>query len=116
MFSRAIPPQPKGAKPDSETFRIWFEQVRNAVPSVQTFSQQLIPVAVPDGGNEQSFFVKGLITTDIITINKPTYQAGLGIGNVRVSATNTLNVQYTNKTGSPITPATENYLICAVRL
>lgn len=57
-----------------------------------------------------------LATTDLCYINKPTSQAGLGVGNIRVSASNTAQVTMSNFTGGSITPtATENYSIVALR-
>ena len=53
---------------------------------------------------EQTFTVNGLLPTDMVCINKPTAQAGLGIVGVRVSAANTLAITFSNNTGSSITP------------
>jgi hypothetical protein len=44
-------------------------------------------------------------------VNKASHQVGLSIGNVRVSAANTLAIQFVNTTGSPIVPASEQYII-----
>ena len=55
-------------------------------------------------------------TTDLLYVNKPTAQAGLGYGNVRVSASNTAQLTMSNFTGSSITPtSSENYSIVALR-
>jgi hypothetical protein len=65
---------------------------------------------------EQTFTVPGLKTTDIITVNKPTAQAGLGIVGVRVSAADTLAITFSNNTASGITPtASEAYLLWVIR-
>lgn len=53
---------------------------------------------------EQTFTVPGLRTTDIVTVQKPTAQAGLGIVGARVSAANTLAITFSNNTGGAITP------------
>ncbi len=54
---------------------------------------------------EQTFTVTGLKTSDfVLSVSKPSAQAGLGIGNARVSAANTLALTFSNNTGSPITP------------
>lgn len=74
--------------------------------------QTLTPAAV--GANttaEQTFTVPGLQVGDSIDINKASHQAGLSIGNVRVSATNTLAIQYVNTTAGSITPTSEQYII-----
>ncbi len=55
-------------------------------------------------------------TTDLVYVNKPTSQAGLGVGNVRVSAANTLSVNFGNYTAATITPsATEVWTVVALR-
>lgn len=61
---------------------------------------------------EQTFTVSGLLPGDVVSVTKPTTQAGLGIVNSRVSAANTLAITFANATGSPITPtAAEAYII-----
>lgn len=66
--------------------------------------------------SEQTFTVTGLATTDvIISVNKPTHQAGLGIVNARVSAVDTIAITYMNTTGGGITPTSETYEIVVVR-
>lgn len=74
--------------------------------------QTLTPTAV--GANttvEQTFTVPGLQVGDSLDINKASHQAGLSIGNVRVSAPNTLAIQFVNTTAGSITPASEQYII-----
>ena len=53
---------------------------------------------------EQTVEVPGLRVGDFVHVEKPTEQAGLGIGNVRVSAANTLAIQFINPTAAGITP------------
>lgn len=53
---------------------------------------------------------------DLFYINKPTAQAGLGVGNIYASSSNTVSVNFSNFTGSTITPtASEVYKIVAIR-
>jgi hypothetical protein len=53
---------------------------------------------------------------DLLYVNKPTAQAGLGVGNARISASNTVQVTFSNFTGGSITPtASEAYRIVAIR-
>jgi hypothetical protein len=60
---------------------------------------------------EQSFTVTGARVGDLIQVNKPTAQAGLDIGNVRVVSNNTVGITFVNATASPITPtASESYI------
>jgi hypothetical protein len=65
---------------------------------------------------EQTFTVKGLKVGDLVSVNKPTAQAGLGIVGARVSAADTLAITFANVTGGAITPtASQVYLINVVR-
>jgi hypothetical protein len=66
---------------------------------------------------EQTFTVPGLLVGDVIlSVNKPTAQAGLGIVNWRVSAAAQVGITFSNNTGSSITPtAGETYLIAWAR-
>lgn len=65
---------------------------------------------------EQTFTVTGLAVGDVVFVNKPTSQAGLGIAGVRVSAANTLAINFVNATASPIVPtAGEVYQIGGLR-
>lgn len=61
---------------------------------------------------EQTFTLQGLVVGDIVSVTKPTTQAGLGIVNSRVSAANTLAIAFSNNTGAGITPtAGETYIV-----
>jgi hypothetical protein len=66
---------------------------------------------------EQSITVTGITPgDDVLRVIKPTHQAGLAIGNVRVTALNTIAVQFINNTAAPITPtASETYTVYAWR-
>jgi hypothetical protein len=64
---------------------------------------------------EQTFTVNGLKTTDCVVVNKPSLDAGLAIGNCRVSAANTLAITYINTTAGAINPASEVYKVVAIR-
>lgn len=80
----------------------------------EIFSATLTPALV--GANttaEQLFTVTGLVAGQtIVSVNKPTAQAGLGIVGWRVSAVNQIGITFSNNTGVGITPtAAEVYLI-----
>jgi hypothetical protein len=65
---------------------------------------------------EQTFTVTGLQVGDVVNVNKPTAQAGLGIVGARVSAANTLAITFSNNTAGSITPtASEVYVVNVVR-
>lgn len=105
---------------DERKWRVWsgwLQRLRQATPKVQTFSQTLNPTSVSaNTTSEQTFTVTGLTTTDIVSVNKPSHQAGLGIVNCRVSAADTLAITFMNTTAGAIDPVSEDYLIKAVTL
>lgn len=91
-----------------------LQDASNPTPITALFiiRQVLTPAAV--GANttmEQTFTVPGLQVGDSLDINKASHQVGLAIGNVRVSAANTLAIQYINTTAGSITPTSEQYII-----
>lgn len=74
--------------------------------TVVSFSVALTPSSVGSHTtSEQTFAVTGLQTTDkVLNVVKPTHQAGISIGNARVSAINTLAITFVNSTNGSITP------------
>lgn len=95
----------------------WIKRFSNAIPKIQTSTQTLTPVSVAANTTaEQTFTVTGLTTNDMVFVNKPSSQAGLGIVGTRVTATNTIGITYINATAGAITPTAEDYLIVTVRL
>jgi len=86
--------------------------VKQSVISV-TLSPALI---VLNTTAEQTFTVNGLLPGDMVLVNKPTTQAGLGIVGSRVSAANTLAITFSNNTAASITPtAAQAYLVLVAR-
>lgn len=82
------------------------------ITRMYNIKQTLTPTSVAANSTAiQTFTVNGLAVGDSIDVNKPSHQAGLSIGNVFVSAANTLQIQFVNTTASPITPASEQYII-----
>lgn len=82
------------------------------------FSLALTPVAVAANTTAEQTFAAtgiGLLVTDNVDVSKPSFQAGLGIVNVRVSAVDTLAITYINATASPITPTAETYQVNVLR-
>jgi hypothetical protein len=73
----------------------------------------LSPASVANATSaEQTFTVNGLLVGDLVSVTKPTAQAGLGIVNSRVSAANTLAITFQNSTAATITPtASEVYIL-----
>ncbi len=58
---------------------------------------------------EEDFIVAGLSVGDFVAVNKPTLDAGLAVGNARVSATDTLSLTFINSTAGAIDPGSEDY-------
>lgn len=95
----------------------WYRLITAAMPLVQTFEPTLTPTIVNAGTESvQTFTVAGLTTKDVVTVNKPTNQAGLDLVHAWVSAADTLSIKYRNPSGGNITPTSEAYRIVAVRL
>jgi len=115
-FYGATPiPQPSGGAEAAST--------RGGAPGlVAVFSTTQTPSTI--AGNttvEKSFtvqtgtgYVLAPATGDIIYMTKPTAQAGLGYGNVRVSAANTVLVTYSNYTAGTITIAAAQVNVLAM--
>lgn len=65
---------------------------------------------------EQAFTLAGVQIGDLVNVNKPTAQAGLGVVGARVSAANTVAITFSNNTASGITPtASEVYVVNLTR-
>ena len=77
----------------------------------------LSPTSVaPNTSLEQTFSVTGLHLGDYVDVNKPTTQAGLGLNGCRVSAKDTLAINFMNDTAATITPtASEVYTVAILR-
>lgn len=85
---------------------------QSPVAPLVVYSVSLAPVFVAANTTaEQTFTVTGLLASTPVWVNKPTWQSGLGIAGVRVSALNTLAINYANSSAAAITPATETYIV-----
>lgn len=64
---------------------------------------------------EQAFTVTGVVATDLVILNKPTVDAGLGLLASRVSAANTVQACFVNVTAGSLTPTTsQGYLVTTI--
>lgn len=101
-----------GATPTgSEVYGIHTYRL-NPVAPLKLYTPSLAPVSVATlTCAEQTFTVTGLISGSPAWVNKPSAQAGLGIAGVRVSATDTLAINYCNTSGVAIVPSTETYVV-----
>ncbi|MGH9967714.1 MAG: hypothetical protein ACREBG_07740 [Pyrinomonadaceae bacterium] len=87
-----------------------------AITNIRLYSQSLNVASVAANTSaEQTFTVTGLATTDKVFVNKPALNAGLVVGNARVSAADTLAITFGNLTAGAIDPAAETYEIIAIR-
>lgn len=82
-------------------------------------TKSLTPAAVAANTTaEQDFANIPLVEADdmVVSVNKPTAQAGLGIVGARVSAAGQISLTFVNATAAPITPtAAETYLFVISR-
>lgn len=60
---------------------------------------------------EQTFTLRGLRLGDFVMVSKPSLTAGLAIGSARVSAADTIAIQFINATAGALDPASETYLV-----
>jgi hypothetical protein len=84
----------------------------------QTIQVALTPASVnANTGAEQTFTVKGLLPGDtVMEVSKTASQAGLIIGQSRVTAADTLSIQFANCTAASIVPtAGETYTMLVLR-
>ena len=95
------------------TYLNFFNDAFLPIRSVYNTTATLSPAAVGAATTaEQTFTVTGLAVGDVVFVNKPSAQAGLGIVGARVSAANTLAITFANVTVASITPtASEVYRI-----
>jgi hypothetical protein len=88
------------------------------VQSMSVITVTLSPAAVAINTTaEQTFTVPGVLASDVLlSVSKPTAQAGLGTVGWRVSALNTVGITFSNVTAASITPtASQSYTLLLVR-
>jgi hypothetical protein len=92
-----------------------FDQVifrLNPTAPLVIYNPALVPVSVAANTTaEQTFTVTGLLASSAVWVNKPSFTNGLGIAGVRVSALNTLAINYINVTSAAIVPPAETYVV-----
>lgn len=94
----------------------WLNQVSSASRDWRDFEETINPSSVSaNTTDEQSFTVDGVDSNDIVvTVNKPSHTAGLGIVNYRAGSDKVF-ITFGNFTGSPIDPPEEEYLILVIK-
>ncbi|MDH3981273.1 MAG: hypothetical protein OES84_00055 [Kiritimatiellaceae bacterium] len=95
----------------------WVRLLYGVFPKINGYSQSIDVASVAANSESvQTFTVAGLVTSDVVIVNKPSNSAGLDLVQSWVSAADTLSLKYRNHTGSPIDPGSETYRIIAIRL
>lgn len=106
--------------PGSETLPDTVQCPVGNVWKLGVFSITLSPASVANATSAEQTFAAtgiGLLTTDVVVVNKPTAQAGLGLVGTRVSAADTLALTFMNTTAATITPtASEVYKVAVFRV
>ena len=84
----------------------------NPTAPLVIYTPSIAPASVAANTSaEQTFTVTGLVASSAVWVNKPSWTAGIGIAGVRVSAANTLAINFVNTTASAIVPPTETYVV-----
>ena len=106
--------------PNSSSLPDTVQMPTGNIWKVGVFQLTLSPVSVGvTTTTEQTFAATGigLLTTDMVLVQKPTSQAGLGIVGTRVSAADTLAINFVNMAAATITPtAAEVYKVAVFRV
>lgn len=106
--------------PNSVTLPDTIQMPTGNIWKIGQFQLTLSPSSVANAtAAEQTFSTTGigLLTTDVVLVQKPTSQAGLGIVGSRVSAADQLAINFMNATAATITPtASEVYLVTVMRV
>lgn len=81
-------------------------------PLMTEISAALTPASVAaNTAAEQTFTIAGLVAGGEVYVTKPTVTANLVVAGARISAANTLAINFANNSGSAITPPAETYLV-----
>lgn len=118
MLSKPIPPAPiKEQDKGSPNWTRWFNLVSSNVTKIYDLSATITPSSIPAQTTvEQTFTVNGIVSSDrILELIKPTNTAGIGIVGKRVTANNTVAIDYINVTAAPITPPSETYTFILIK-
>lgn len=87
-----------------------------SVSQIRVYTQTITPASVAAATvAEQTFTVTGLTTADKVFVNAAVISNAVGIGNVRVSAADTLAVQFVNPTAGALVPTAGSWSIVAIR-
>lgn len=86
------------------------------ITKIKVYSQTITAASVGAATvAEQTFTVTGLTTADKVIVNAGAISNAVAVGNVRVSAADTLAVQFCNPTAGALTPTAGTWKIIAIR-
>lgn len=84
--------------------------------SISLIEVSLTPASVATvSATAQTFTVPGLLPGDSVNVNPPGQTAGVTIGSVRVSAADTVSIQFVNPTAGSVTPAAGTHVFTVIR-
>jgi len=96
----------------AETYTFALVAAISPAPVMTRITQTLTPNSVAANTTaEQTFTVPGLVAGTEVWVTKPSVTLNLVVAGVRVSAANTLAINFANNSGSAITPPAEAYSI-----
>lgn len=96
----------------AEVYTFGLVAALSPAPVMTVITQTLTPNAVAANTSaEQTFTVTGLVAGTEVAVTKPSLTPNLMVAGARVSAANTLAINFANNSGSSITPPAEAYLI-----
>lgn len=102
-------------KPDS--IRVGPEELATPLDLIDTFTVSVTPASVTAASTaEQAVTVNGVQTGDLIMlVNYPARTNSTAPTGCRISANNTVQVQYVNPTAGALTPPSGNYTFLVLR-
>ena len=96
----------------AETYTFGLVAAISPAPVMTKITQTLTPNAVSANTTaEQTFTVAGLVSGTEVYVTKPSVTVNLVVAGARVSAANTLAINFANNSGASITPPAEAYSI-----
>lgn len=112
-----VPPAPLREKMLETSWQRWFGSVASNSVSIYQITATITPTSVAAQTTaEQTFTVNGIESSDIILVlSKPTNTAGIGVIGKRVTAANTVAIDFINVTAAPIVPPSETYTFVLIR-
>ena len=116
MYVTFVNPSAAAVTPTATDIYMVTVYNQSPIAPFKIYSALFTPVSVAANLTaEQAFTVTGLPCTNsspaTIQVSKPSHQTGLAIAGCRISASDTMYINYENVTSAAITPASETYLI-----